>query len=319
MKRNYSTAFNVAAGTYLLNSLKRQRTNSYGSYNLSGTDVPMAKFRKSRLRSRNGRSRTLTKRRKFGRGSRLVKRVRRIGRTLHRKGLNSIEIKYRQGQVVTPDTLAGPGAISTLMETGPVSANNNRFSFTAGTPPGTFAQYRIGGKVFLRHLRIRGLLQASNTAAAASEVYVTILILRVKDAQGSTGTHTAEVPYLQNVYEYIDSTSLLSTPPNSQNGGRGAFVNQWNYVNARFKDDFHVLKKKTYRIGKFDGNPPQKVMFKYNIPVFKPCHWDENNNPQDGHIYIYYWADQITATDGVITNGDRPTMWLSWRCSFTDC
>ncbi|QDJ95230.1 capsid protein [Capybara virus 12_cap1_103] len=317
---NWSSAFNYAAGSYLFNSVSNHlRNRSRGSYSL-GNGQGMAKFRRPRLNVRyRGRTKTRLGRRKFRRGNRLVKRVRRISRVLHRKGLKSIEIKYLQGQLQTPNTVAGTGAISTLLETGAAGSNGNRFGLTSQIVQGTTREQRVGNKVFLRHVRVRALLQASSAATAASEVYFTIMFVRVKDAQGSTGSLSAEVPYLQNIFEYIGSTSALSTAPNGQNGGRGAFVNQWNYINARFKDDFQILKKKTYRIGKFDGNPPMKVMFKFNMPIFKPAYWDDAGNPADGHVYCYYWVDQVTANDGAVADGDRAQMWLSWRASYTDC
>lgn len=316
-KRSYSDAFNVAAGTYLFNALKRRRIGGYGSYNI-GPNEGMAKFRKSRLRGRYG-SRTITKRRRGGRfGNRLVKRIRRISRTLHRKGLKSIEIKYNQAQLDTGNTALGALSIGTLLEGGAVASNNAKVSLTSGMVRGTDRAQRVGDKVFIRHVRVRGLIQASTSANAAAEVYVTLLILRVKQAQGTTTSLGTEVPYLTNVYEYINNTATLSSPPNGQNGSKGAFVNHWNWINMRWKNDFHILKKKTFAIGKPDGNPPLKRFFKFNIPVFKPAHWEDYSNPQDGHIYLYYWCDEVRPT-GAIVDGDRPQMWLTWRMSYTDC
>jgi len=316
---NYSNAFNIAAGSYLYNSARNFLKNKYGSYSLVN-DNPMAGYgSRQRFRLKRGGSRTITKRRKFKRQSRLAKRVKRISRTLHRKGLKSIEIKYLQGTFETPNTLAGPGAVGTLLETGGSTAQSAKVNLTSQVARGLTRDGRVGDKVFIRHIRLRGLLQASVATNAASEVYVTVMVVRVKNAGGSTTTLATEIPYLQNIFEFIGSTSSLSTPPNGQNGGRGAYINNWNYVNARYKDDFQILKKKTYRIGKPDGNPPLKVMFKMNIPIFKPAYWDDTNNPQDGHVYLYYWCDQVTFDDRAITAGDRPVMWASWRTSYTDC
>jgi len=263
------------------------------------------------------RGRTTVRRRKFrGRSGRLTRRVRRITRTLHRKGINSVEIKYSQGQFVTPTTVAGIGFIGTLSEL----ANNTRtsqVSLTAGITRGTARDQRVGNKVFLRHVRFRGLLQASVKAEAVAELYVTILIVRVKDAQGTITSFASEVPYVPNIFEFIGNTAA---PPglNGQNGGRGAFINNWNYINSRWKDDFTIVKKKTFSLGKPDGTPPLKRYFKFTIPIMKPAFWDDSNNAQDGHHYLFYWCDQVRTDDGIIEDGDRPALWGAWRVSYTD-
>jgi len=236
---------------------------------------------------------------------------------MRRKGLNSIEIKYVQGQFVTPNTPTGLGAIGTLTENG-TPTRAAQISLTSGISRGTARDNRIGNKVFLRHIRFRGLIQASVQAEAVSELAITVLIVRIKDAQGPVTTYGNEVPSVPNIFEFIGNSS---DPPvlSGQNGGRGAFINNWNYINSRWKDDFTILKKKTYYVGKPDGTPPLKRFFRMNIPVMKPAFWDDSSNPQDGHLYMYYWCDQVRTDDLAAQAGDRPVMWGAWRTSYTDC
>lgn len=317
---NYSSAFNTIASSYILNSASNfLRNRSYGSYSVQEPGMASRRFGKRGYGFRfKRRGRTTQRKRKFrGRSARLTRRVRRIARTLHRKGINSVEIKYSQGQFVTPNTAGGVGYIGTLGELVNDNTRTAQVSLSSGIAKGTNRDQRVGNKAFLRHLRFKCLVQASVKTEAVAELYVTILIVRVKDAQGSTASYGTEVPYLTNIYEFIGNTA---NPPsiNGQNGGRGAFINNWHYINSRWKDDFTIIKKKTFPIGKPDGSHPLKRTYKITLPIFKPMYWDDNNFPSDGHLYLYYWCDQVTTDDNVIADGDRPRMWGSWRVSYTD-
>lgn len=236
---------------------------------------------------------------------------------MHRKGLKSVEIKYVQGKWATPnDAPPTQGSIGTLNE--PASGSTQAQFMLTSISPGLARDQRVGNKVFLRHLRITGMLQASVAAAAVAEVYVTILIVRVKDAQGAIAKFDSDTPSVPNIYEFIGNTAF---PPsiNGQANGRQAYINNWRYINSRWRDDFTILKKKVLKVGKPDGNPPLKKMFKITCPIFKPAYWDDSQYPQDGHLYIYWWCDQVlTLGSGEPQANERPTMWGSWRVSYTD-
>ena len=291
-----------------------------GSY-LYGSQAQMASNFRSRKRRRLGsRTRTITRRRRFiRRGNRLARRVRRINKFLFRKGINSIETKYYQAQFQTPNTVTGPGGIGTLLD-GTLATRTAQVALTSGIARGTTALARIGGKVFIKNVRLKGLVQASIQAKAVNELYVRILVLRVKSAQGNTNSYGSSVPYIPNIWEFINNTQI---PPdlNGQNTGRGAFINNWKWYNSRWKNDFQILKLKTIKVAKEQGAGELKRLFRINLRVNKPAHWTETDLEQDGHIYLYYWCDQVVTDESAVPpmdDGDRPTMWCSWRTTFTD-
>lgn len=308
----HSNPTNIATG---LAAGFRIARRAYGNYKLNETNMARSGFR-SRKRFRRGGSRTTTRRRRFRRGNRLVKRVRRINRLITRKGLRHVETKYEQNHFFTPNTIVGIGAIATLLDNNQ-SATSAQVSFTAGTAKGTARNQRIGNKIFIRALRFRALLQMSQQANAVSEVYVTLMLLRVKNAQGAVSTFNSSFPYYSNIFELPGDTGV---PPaiTNQDGGRGAFVNSFHYYNNRFRNDFTILKKRTYKIAKDTGSGDNKRLIRWNVRVNKPAFWDDNNNTGDGHLYLYYWCDQTTTGDGPIADGDRPVMYAGWRWTFTD-
>lgn len=338
---NYHTAFNTAAGTYIASSLfKRFKPNSYGSYTLhpGNTEKKMARFRQ-RKRFRSG---TKTKRRRggFRRGRRLIKRVRRINRGLFRKGLKSIEVKYYQNIEATDQANTGSNILYGINES-VLQANANAFPLTAkvncssGINQGTGRNERIGNKIFIRHLRIRGGVWASTDANAANECYVKIMVLRVKEGQGTPTSAVTTTPTADNVFDSINTLTSRWTGSGVNSGPLAGsssvkakvmlnFTNVWKYLHARWGNDFQVLKSKVIKVSKETGVNSEKKLFKMNIPIFKPAHWDgtTSTDPQDGHILIYYWCDQ-PSQDPVLALASmaptRPQMGFSWRLSYTDC
>lgn len=235
---------------------------------------------------------------------------------LTRKGLRSIEVKYTQNTFITPNTIADPNAIATLLDTNQ-TATTPKVSFTSGIVQGNSRFTRVGNKIFVRDLRFRGLLQASQQTNAVSELYVSILVLRTKNAPGATNSHSTDLVYLPNVWDFVNNTA---SPPtiNGQNGGRGAFISHFKHYNKRWKDDFTILKYRTYKIAKDTGSGANKRLLKFNIRVNKPAFWDDSGNTGDGQLFMYYWCDQTTTGDVAISDGDRPVMWGAFRVTYTD-
>lgn len=338
-KRPYSQAFpNLslygAAATSIYQAFKRPR----GGYTILGNDSDGMGRLNTRFKRRRGGSRTITKRRrKFRRGSRLIKRVRRINRSLYRKGIKSMEIKYYQGSEATTRANTGSNVIYGISEnTFQNNANalplNSKISVTTGIGKSTDRDQRVGNKIWVRHLRIRGGVWASIDGAAANEVYIKMIVLRVKEAQGTPTSAFNEIPKADNIFDSVNVTGtrwngsgIITTTPaaDAQSKIMVNFTNVWKYLHARWGNDFQVLKTKVFKVSKETGINAEKKLFKLNIPIFKPAHWDDASNPQDGHIFIYYWADCVSqdpnlavATAGFVNT--RPCLGFTWRLSYTD-
>lgn len=268
-------------------------------------------YRKSSFRRRNFR-RTFPRRRRIN----VSRRVRSINRLLTNKGIRSVETKYYQAQFQTPNTALAPTGLGTLLDTNTTSTQA-QVKITSDIVRTSALDSRIGAKIFVKDLRFRGLLQCSVQANAVTQLYATLMFLRVKDAQGTLVSNASQTPYVQTVFEFIDNAGV---PPalTGQNTGRGAFVNNWKYYHARYKDDFEILWKRTFALNKDGGSRQFKRLIKANIKVNKPAHWDKDDNWQDGHIFLYYWVDQVTTGDVAVTDGDRPTLFGAWRVTFTD-
>lgn len=327
-----ASLFNIGRNLYRYN-------RGYGSYFLNpGSDEKKMVF-KSRKRFR-GRTRTITRRRngKFRRGRRLIKRIKRISRTMHRKGLSSVEIKYAQGADATTRALNGVNVLYGVSErTFNANPNSNPFSVkvspTAGIARGTTRENRIGNKIFIRHLRIKGGIWASTNAKAANEVYIKFMVIRVKEAQGSPTTAVTSIPTADNVFDVVnpagtrfDGSGVVTNftlGADAQSKIMANFANEWKFLHSRWGNDFQVLKRKTWKVSKETGVNAEKKFFKINIPIFKPAHWDDADNPQDGHIYIYYWVDSFTQDPNLDRldadfNNCRPSMGWTYRVSYTD-
>lgn len=341
MKRGFHTAFptfstygSVASSIY--NGLKKRKTG----FTIFGSDTHEKKMAgyKQRKRFRGRSLTTQRRRRRFRRGNRVLKRVRRLSKKFHRKGLGATEIKYNQSGEITTNANTGANVIYGIMEKS-LQVNTNAFPLSSkiacssGINIGTGRNERIGNKIFIRHLRIRGGIWASTDANAANEVYIRIMVLRVKEAQGNPTTAVSTVPTADNVFDSVlvsggrwDGTGVVTSWPTSgTNAARqmGNFTNTWKYLHARWGNDFQVLKSKTIKISKETGVNSEKKLFKMNIPIFKPAHWDgtTNTDAQDGHIYIYYWMDG-SSQDPILALASyaatRPHMGFTWRLSYTD-
>lgn len=341
MKRNYSNAFNIAAGTYLANSaFKRFKTG----FSLLGqpTQTEMARSGFKQRKRFRGRTKTITKRRrKYRRGMGGIKRrVRRISRTMYRKGLNAVEIKYKQFSEGTNRNNAGSNVLYGISEA-VLQGSATSFPLTAKNSPsasiaiGSGKEQRVGNRIFLRHLRIKGGVWANTSANAANEVYVRIMVVRWKQAQGDPTTQVSTVPTADNTFDSVNAaapryngTGINTTFTLSADNYAyvmANFSNQWKYMHNRWKNDYQILWKKTIKVSKETGVNAEKRFFKANIPIFKPASFAgvTDTDAQDGHIYIYYWCDCVSQNpaqlpfDGTFS-ALRPSLGYTYRLSWTD-
>lgn len=291
-------------------------------------------------RRKRGGSRVLRKHKRRGRrGSRLIKRVRRINRFLKNKGIRSIEIKYNQGAAFADNTATGPNAIygiseraATLQGNASSAPTSNKFSPSIGITQGTGRSGRVGNKIFIRHLRVKGCIWASTNSNAANEVYVSILVLRTKQQPGSITTDaiSGQVPYIENNFDQVSPTGTrwagtgwqTSGAPTAKSQVCADYSNMWHYTDLRWKNDFDILKYKVVKVSKETGVNSEKKKFKFNLRVMKPAYWSDSGAPQDGHIYVYWWCDNAFQNPALpvasIVAGDRPDLGMTWRLTFTD-
>jgi len=240
---------------------------------------------------------------------------------MRRKGLNSIETKYIQGFGGTGDTLGAASTIYNLRETDasvtPTEILGPKIHFT-DIDKGTARSDRVGSKVFIKNLKFRCMVHASQSANSGDEVYVALVLVRVKQAIDSLTTNTTPEPLLTNIFQNI---TIPNNPPITQNTGtdsRVQFMSAfWNYYNKKSKNDYTVLAVKFIKVSKETGSDQLKKIRKWNFPINKPCNWDDEDNASDGHLYLYAISD-ITNKSAASATGDFPSLIYSWRTTFTD-
>lgn len=311
----------VSAASYL-----RNRGNS-GSY-VHGSQTQMARFGR-RMRRRVG-SRTRTKRRRGGfrrRGS-MRRRISKIWKFMRNKGIRNVETKYIQNTGTTTAGGANPNVdiiIGTLFENQTGSGATVK-DIRAGTPRiwltdiGNAAGQaaRIGDKCFIRNVKFKGHLQANIDGSAANEVFVRFLVVRVKEAQSfnENAEFSTRAPNMKQIFEFIGDTNNIQDPTSME--GRSAFPQTWRWYNNRWANDFTVLKQFVVKVSKETGADYEKKLIKFNLRVNQPCRWD-GGEPQDGHIYMYWYADQIMQNSSTVAGEVvRPVLRFSWRTTYTD-
>lgn len=249
-----------------------------------------------------------------------------------------MEIKYVEGSHITSNnTNTGTQVIYGISEF-LNNANANavptsiKLNFTDLIGRGTQRGQRIGNKIFLRHIRIKGGVWAGTSAVAANEQYVKMIIVRVKQAQGNPNSLVSIIPFADNYTQPISRSGGTSVGDGKGWGTSGGgdikaaimadFTNEWKYLYSRWGNDFQILKRKVWKVSKETGVNAEKKLFKMNIKIFKPAFWDDNDNPQDGQIYLYYWCDNPCEDPALpvasITGQTRPTLGMTYRLSFTD-
>lgn len=321
MKRNFHTAFPTlstyaAAASQVYQAFKRVRSG----YSIFGNpnEENMARTR-LRLKFRRGGSRTIQRRRKRFRRSGPAKKVRRIWRFMRSKGLRNIETKYTQNYGQTNTTITSSG-IYNLAE-GTVAPNywqyRHKILFSA-INQGTGRSFRVGNKVFLKTLKFRGMVTHPLAANSTDEIFVCIIIVRVKQAMAINSSASTADPILSQVYENI---VLAGGPPNTPNtitDSRIQFLSAlWNFYNSKVRNDYQVLYKRVVKVSNETGSGMEKRMLKANIRINKPCFWDDNDNQGDGHIYLFAFSDTTNKTAATAA-GDLPNLFYSYRLTYTD-
>lgn len=251
---------------------------------------------------------------------------------MRRKGLRNVETKYLQGTGLA-SALGKNGdsdnQIGTLGETvvdggddPDIEINNTLYKLWPTDPiNGTEYNEIVGNKFFVKDFKFRAHLQANTSANAPNEVYVYLMLLRIKSAYPASGNYnTTQFPTVKDVFDYF-----YSSPDDPHVGGDGrlaALVN-WKHYNRKGKDAWTILKYKRYKISKETGADYEKKLIKWNVRVNQPAHIIRQGDvylPQDGHLVMYWWCDQIRSDNGGVAQDDniRPTMLYTWRTTFTD-
>lgn len=320
---NPTSIFATAAG--LLR--RRSSIGTYGSYQ----QTQMVR-RGIKQRRRSGRSYTRTKRRFLGRRRNNAKRrISRIWKYMRRKGLRNIETKYIQesgvtsaGWVVGTDTQKRL-AIGTLSETAagnpPATVNFGSYRLhVTDIGQGSSHETRVGNKVFVKDFKFRGMIEAHLESTAPRELYFKMMVVRVKDAQGfgadASNVQDTYAPYVKQFFDFFEDAGEPNAPIAPP--GKLAFINTWKYYNNRLRDDFTILKTKVLKLSNEEGADMEKKLIKFNLRVNQPAQWD-GTEPQDGHIYVYWFVDAVRANGAVVGQENvRPVMHFTWRTTYTD-
>lgn len=321
-KRNFaqafptlSSAFYVASSAY--NAFKRRRT----SYTLQNPNETNMAATRQRFKRRRGGSRTITRRRKFGRRRGPYKKIRRIWRFMRSKGLKSIETKYSQAFGDSGDTISSTGVYNLAESNATVSAGSlavtPKILFSNSIAKGTSRNQRVGNKIFLRHLKWRMMIQHAQSGGNADEIYVAVIIIRVKQAMARVDANTSSDPMITQVFENITNTGAPKSMTSAVDS-RTQFVNAWwHFYNSKNRNDYQVLYRRIIKVSKEQGASEEKRIFMKNIKIMKPCFWDDNDNQGDGHIYAFWFSD-VTNSSTAIAGTDLPRIFYGYRLTFTD-
>lgn len=272
------------------------RYKSEGGYKLfpevNESQKKMARFSKRR-RTNAGYKR----RRKFRRGGgRLLRKIKRINRTLARKGVFNIETKYlRTGGTYfanLPDPTSGVSNATNLMGT-----------LTRGED---FDEMQ-GGKIFVKNIRLQYMLRAPSTMAG--DVVVRIMVVRDKQpASPST------VPLLQQLFDFY-----IPNKPTSQSEA-DLNIMLWRWTNSNTAGRFQILYNKMHIVTPAADNSYHKnIFYKKTIRINKPWYTDateaQTNDARKGpgQLYLVYFSNSM---DGANLG---PFLNAAWRASYTDC
>lgn len=326
-KRTHSWSNPASIGSSLAAAFNSANRFRFGSY-VYGDQTEMARYGARKRRRIGSRTRTTRRRRGlvFKRGG-IKRRLKRVWTFMRRKGLRNIETKYNQIRITTSQGGAVPPTPNTLVGTlseitagsPPVNINNcNPKLWITGINRGTGRDQRIGDKVFIKDVKLRGMIQANVDPDAANEVYFKIMVVRVKDAEAfdAVSRTSTKTPTIKQIYDFFGDTNDMDDPVSF--GGREAFINTWKFYSNKWADDFTILKQKVIKIAKETGSPDEKKLFKMNIRVNQPAKW-EDDSPQDGHIFIYYFCDSLRQNGASIgAELVRPVLRLTVRTTWTD-
>lgn len=165
------------------------------------------------------------------------------------------------------------------------------------------------------------------------------MVVRIKQQPGTTtSSASGSVVYADNAWDAFQTTQTRWSGAGSaypagaaltKGGVMASFAARaWKYLDNRWKNDFSVLKMKVMKVSKESGINAEKKFFKMNLRIMKPAFWTDDNNPQDGHIQVYWFCDNpfqdpnYAVANGVpnapAVSGVRPHLGLSWRLTYTD-
>lgn len=238
------------------------------------------------------------KRRRKSRRSGLRRRVAKLSRTMYRKGLNKVEIKYTQG-VVNERTSSVIGNAATRLQ----------FTNIAG---GTENNKRIGKRVFLRHLYLKWFFEAGGVGgtSARNEQYVRVMVIRHTNIQVNSGDWggvnlQANAPPLVDMLDY-----------NGVSGENDLRLHYFKNIGNRWQKGFVIVYNKLVKLSRETGSEKQMKVFKKRLAIFKTCDWADNTQgtlvgPNQLLLYAY---DNETSANPI----DHPTMKLYYRLSYTD-
>jgi len=245
--------------------------------------------RKRNYRRRGYKRRRISGRRRYGR-AKLSRRIRSISRMLRSKGIRSTEIKYVDSN--------GGGTVTRLQ-----SSNVADLKFTKDIAQGNAYNQRVGGKIFVRKIRMYIMFTASSTSTYP-EQYVKWLVVREK-----TAITAGAVPDIGQVI------SAPVTSPATQGGGNQTIMTS-KYVNNRFQNRFQVLWSGLTKVVNESGSGEKTRLFKKTIKVFKPTEYGINPDGTDlgpGQIYLYMWS-----SDPTTASANQVSYQYFYRVSFTD-
>lgn len=259
-------------------------------YQLNEKKMVYRKGRGKRTYRRRGYKRRRLRRYGRRRGG-LRRRIRAISSMLRRKGIRNSEIKFLQN--------TGSVAVNT------VQANQFPIQNLAEIAAGDGKANREGAKVFIRHIRIRGLVRTTEGAATFPENYIRFLIVRDKVPHSPTAE-----PHLTDVFNFPN------TAPATTYNTAAINMMPWKYADNRFARRWQVLAQWGMKISSVNATGDSTRMFKKNIRVMQPAYYGASLTDQDlgpGQIYLYAWS-----TEPKSTLPDAPTLTFAYRVTFTD-
>lgn len=248
----------------------------------------MVGFRQ-RKRARYGR-RGYGKRRRFQR--KLGRRITRINRTLFRKGLKSVEVKY-----LTNGTSA--------FITDNYDAGNAIVNLTS-IPQGTTNVTRIGNKIFVRHVNLHIHVHAGTTPAAQNEQYVKVALIRFK-AIPDTANWSAGLPAMSTIF---DTAAAGGADPDLN-------IMPFKYLTNKYSNPYTILWEKVIKVSKETGSDYMQRIVMKRVKVMLPVEYGDggaNTAVGPGQLVLYAVGNDTSAT-----NADLPVFKVGYRTSFTDC
>lgn len=255
--------------------------------------------------SRKGRRKFSRRSRRYSRrsgGRRSIRRrVSGINRRLRRMGVYNVETKY--AEFVTGRSIITEGS----PDWEPWRAykfNTTDFAYTMfDIAKGEGADDRVGQKIFLRHVYLKGILRA--TDSASSEVYVNWFIVRDKEPRASTNP-----PAIGDV-----ATSLAAIDGWDSTETADITSVTFKHVNDTQTGRFSFLAKGAVKLGNDAGTNDQTQLVNLRVRVMQPVIYDQvlddDGQSTRGNIYFGMWSNNAGETNGVVLNGRI-------RISFTD-